>query len=278
MSARQIRGQLADARAMEEQSARENMHGAGMGRYVGAGHFVGAGGVPSMGTSQFRGGRFSYGAMGVGARGPRMPYRGTNISTAIVPYRPPPVRGPITNYRPPIIRPSRPVTTVATRPTGTIKPYNPAEAAARLRAMKGPPPKTPSAISSRLRMAGITAAAVAAAIGLGIGMNELIKYFEDGADPNTGAPPGTYVPPEGDISIHDDPNYPGGGDGPYGPGGDGGEKPWWSYTQNIRAKDLRGRGMSDGRSARAAIVRQVMNEQGLGLIEASRYVKENGLY
>ena len=40
---------------------------------------------------------------------------------------------------------------------------------------------------------------------------------------------------------------------------------------------MEGKG-SDGRKARAEIVRQVMNEKGMKLIEASRYVKANGLY
>ena len=33
-----------------------------------------------------------------------------------------------------------------------------------------------------------------------------------------------------------------------------------------------------GRSARAAIVKKVMAEKGLKMIEASKYVKEHGLY
>lgn len=37
-------------------------------------------------------------------------------------------------------------------------------------------------------------------------------------------------------------------------------------------------GPSDGRRARAAIVKQVMAEQGLSMPEASKYVKDNGLY
>jgi hypothetical protein len=142
-------------------------------------------------------------------------------------------------------------------------------------ATKGAKPSTTSSVASRLAALGVTALAVGAAIGLGIGINELVKYFESGADPDTGAPPGTYVPPVDPVNPVDpvDPNNP------YGPGGDGGEaQPWWSYTQNITAKDLRGRGMSDGRSARAAIVRQVMQEQGLTMTQASSYVKQNGLY
>jgi hypothetical protein len=39
-----------------------------------------------------------------------------------------------------------------------------------------------------------------------------------------------------------------------------------------------GSGKSDGRSARAEVVRKVMREKGMKLIEASKYVKEHGLY
>jgi hypothetical protein len=149
-------------------------------------------------------------------------------------------------------------------------------------AARGVKPATASTTASRLAALGVTAAAVAAAIGLGFGINDLVNYFEAGANPDTGAPPGgTYVPPVGPVG----PVGPVIPDEPYGPGGDGygEERPWWSYTQNLTAKDLRGRGRrssgrSDGRTARAAIVRQVMQEHGLGLIEASKYVKENGLY
>jgi hypothetical protein len=37
-------------------------------------------------------------------------------------------------------------------------------------------------------------------------------------------------------------------------------------------------GESDGRRARAAVVKKVMAEKGLKMIEASKYVKEHNLY
>jgi len=49
-------------------------------------------------------------------------------------------------------------------------------------------------------------------------------------------------------------------------------------TPRPRRPINRGSGRSDGRSARAAIVRKVMSEKGLKMIEASKYVKEHGLY
>jgi hypothetical protein len=50
------------------------------------------------------------------------------------------------------------------------------------------------------------------------------------------------------------------------------------YARPSPIMPVMGSGRSDGRSARAAIVRKVMQEQGLKLIDASRYVKEHGLY
>jgi hypothetical protein len=44
-----------------------------------------------------------------------------------------------------------------------------------------------------------------------------------------------------------------------------------------RAKAV-GAGASDGRSKRAEIVKKVMKEKGLKMIEASKYVKAHGLY
>lgn len=293
MSARQIRGQLADARAMEEQNMREDMHG---GSYIGGGYFQGAGGVPSMGTSQFRGGAgTSYGAF-TGIRSPLVPYRGTSTSTAIVPYRPPVVtRPPLVTYRP---RPAPPPTsTVLTNRTpGTIKPFNPAEQLARLRAMRAsvkPTSKTLS-IANKLGALGVTAAAVAAAIAAGIGINELVKYFEGvgnqmGQEISTGGPPvePPFEPPVGPPFRPVEPPFeppfvpPGGKPTYYAE-----ELPWWSYSQNITARDVRGSGRrrnapakeNDGRRARAEIVRNVMAEHGLSLPQASKYVKENGLY
>lgn len=45
-----------------------------------------------------------------------------------------------------------------------------------------------------------------------------------------------------------------------------------------KGKAPKGKGQSDGRAKRAAIVKQVMKEQGLKMIEASKYVKANNLY
>ena len=44
----------------------------------------------------------------------------------------------------------------------------------------------------------------------------------------------------------------------------------------MRSSTLSGMGKPKG--ARAAIVKKVMNEKGMSMIEASKYVKKNGLY
>ena len=149
--ARDARRALADSRALEEQSIRSSLHGGS--------RFIGAGATPSMGLSQFVGGRCGRncecedcedsseedddemrgGAAPSGATyrlayqrgGPRR-YTGPT-STAIVPYRPnQQVRGPLTRYIPPRALP-RITPTLAVRTPGAIKPYNPAEAAYRTR-------------------------------------------------------------------------------------------------------------------------------------------------
>ena len=45
-----------------------------------------------------------------------------------------------------------------------------------------------------------------------------------------------------------------------------------------KSKTPRGKGQSDGRAKRAAIVKQVMKDKGLKMIEASKYVKAHNLY
>ena len=48
---------------------------------------------------------------------------------------------------------------------------------------------------------------------------------------------------------------------------------------DVEMKDLRsGSGMKGGKNKRALIVKKVMKEQGLGLIQASKYVKQHNLY
>jgi len=369
MSARQARGQLANLRAMAEQAEREEMHGGG--------YFHGAGATPSMGLSQFRGGRHRVGGAVLRPSGPRIEIL-PDHPTAIVPYDP--MAAAIrTGTR--LIPYGRPGT--------TIKPYNAAEAQARLDALKPKTTVTASkTIAERLAALGVTGSRVAAALALGIPLSGLIGYFTSGADgTGQGSSGAAYYPPE---IIVDPTGGPSGPQRPVEPPIDhptgtfvppGGHpvnyqegQPWWSYLQsvapkkggrrrkgglsrlppNMRSKTpvdemphpynpnpqrpppffypkpkdemphpynpapapapvtwfhspsydspiidyappqrpyLRdlfpqyssiqpvvGSGRSDGRSARAAVVRKVMQEKGLKLIEASKYVKEHGLY
>ena len=43
-------------------------------------------------------------------------------------------------------------------------------------------------------------------------------------------------------------------------------------------QEIEGAGRKGGKAARAAIVKKVMAEKGLSMIEASKYVKAHGLY
>jgi hypothetical protein len=384
MSARQARGQLANLRAMAEQSEREEMHGGG--------YFHGAGATPSMGLSQFRGGRHCVGGAGTVLRpsGPRIEIL-PNHPTAIVPYDPM-AAAVRTGTR--LIPYGRPGT--------TIKPYSAAEAQARLAALKPKTPVTASkTIAERLAAMGVTGSRVAAALALGIPLSGLIGYFASGADGtgrgSSGAyyPPSTVTPPPPLPPPTVEPPFPGTGeiivdnwptDNPFVPPGGHPSyykesQPWWSYLQTVAPKKggrrrrggmskrpvdemphpykppprrtpfvypkprdemphpaqpspppippnsnilgyrtaigpngeityspmirpqpiprdsyspwlhmnpaliaraplepVVGSGRSDGRSARAAVVRKVMQEKGLKLIEASKYVKEHGLY
>jgi len=50
------------------------------------------------------------------------------------------------------------------------------------------------------------------------------------------------------------------------------------FYSDASQRFITGSGKLDGRSARAEVVRKVMRDKGMKLIEASKYVKENGLY
>ena len=246
--ARAARAQLADMRAIEEQMGRQQMHG---------GQFYGAGATPSMGLSQFRGGAshksrvcdesssdedmeggafYSGLVRGIGnaasaaARGLRglRGVRGVRpapppTSTALVPYNMGQAafttNSAFRNYALNRIF-GRPSTALAVRTPGTLKPYSPAEAAARVRAAQAAG-ETNATVAQRLSRMGVTPARVAAALALGIPAIALAIYFSevDGTDPDD---PGYYDPGAGGPDGPDGPDGPGGPGGPDGPGGPGG--------------------------------------------------------
>lgn len=319
--ARAARAQMADMRAIEEQMARQQMHG---------GQFYGAGATPSMGLSQFRGGAshkcpecrrkrcvcdesssdedveggaFYSGlvsAVGNAASAAARRLRGVRgvrpappppppTSTALVPYNMGQAafttNSAFRNYALNRIF-NRPSTALAVRTPGTLKPYSPAEAAARIRAAQAAG-ETNVTVAQKLSRMGVTPARVAAALALGIPAIALAIYFSevDGTDPDD---PGYYDPGAGGP---DGPGGPGGPGGvvPYGPGGPGGPG---------RGRRATGEGVATGNLAdeyfaaqrlgagkkprrtnpRAALVGKIMREKGLSLPAASKFVKENGLY
>jgi len=327
--ARAARAQLADMRAMEEQTFRQQMHG---GRFYGAG-IVGAGATPSMGLSQFRGGGGKcpechrkrcmceesssdeemeggripniFGAVGDAASAAaaaaqraaaaaaarfRPPRVRPPPSSAIVPYNPGQAafasNSAFRNYALNRIF-GRPSTTLATRTPGVMKPYSPAEAAARVAAARAAG-ETNQTVAAKLARMGITPARVAAALALGIPALALAIYFGeidgDGAagdsgfyDPDVDGPGTTPPPPP-------PPPPPPGDNGTRGPRGPRGRRATGEgvATGNLAdeyyAAQMMGAGRPRRSNARAQIVRKVMREQGLSLPAASKYVKENGLY
>jgi hypothetical protein len=145
---------------------------------------------------------------------------------------------------------------------------------------------------------GVTPARVAAALAAGVAIGSLADYFANEANASSGDSE-YYEPPEGFVDMP--------GPGPGGPIVDTGiPKPGYkpmtkaetssylktgniprrflvgSIEQNLQEAAMEGMGRAkrgnDGRSARAAVVRKVMAEQGMSLPAASRYVKEHGLY
>jgi hypothetical protein len=228
---------MADMRAIEEQSYRQQMHG---GQFYGAG-MVGAGATPSMGLSQFRGGAshkcpeclrkrcvceesssdedmegggwFSglLGAVGDVASAATRAVRGVRnavpppaVSSSLVRYNP--VQAAFTansGFRNYVLQNafSRPSTALATRATGELKPYSAAEAAARVRAAQAAG-ETAETVAAKLARMGITPTRVAAALAIGIPAITLAAYFgeQDAAADDSGF----YYPQE--IIVDRPPN------------------------------------------------------------------------
>lgn len=327
--ARAARLALADMRATQKQMNREEMHG---GAFHGAG-MVGAGATPSMGLSQFRGGKrgcgkgckgcemcmdesssdeegemhggawysAALGALGLGAKASTSAARAAAraaeraaSSTAlavrpvasIAPYSATTASRSIAARLAALNTPAS--RALAVRTPGTVKPYSAAEAAYRLGATA--PAKS---MAARLAAMGVTPARVAAALAAGVAVGALSDYFSQEAEEN-----------KGDAGYYDDvseaiptrPGAPGTGPsvGPMRPDGLPGmtadEEAFYLQTGNIPYRYLEGTigrakkggkkmpAANDGRRARAAVVKKVMQEKGLSLPKASQYVKENGLY
>lgn len=239
--ARAARAALADARALEEQNLRQQMHG---GAFHGAGMRVGGGATPSMGLSQFRGGNHcssqvgsgitstfasaaaraaaaaataARAALGIGATEARVAAQVAADARAAAAARAAASRvGQLALA-------DAPVTTLALRPTGALavrpgaigQPY---DIALDLRGVKGVAPPT-GTIASRLAAMGVTPARLAAALAAGVAFGGLEGYFQSqGTNQNygnydvfnTGGPVGPgparpVVPFPPEIPVHHDP-------------------------------------------------------------------------
>jgi hypothetical protein len=162
---------------------------------------------------------------------------------------------------------------------------------------------TPSqrATMTRLLAAGLPLAAVAAFLGISLsalGANSGNNNGDSGYYDDYAGDSGDVFAPGGDIGYDPGTGAPGTGapgTGAPGTGAPGAptrpmpkltKKEIKFYLQSGNLPDRfysglaqkRGSGKSDGRTARAAVVRKVMQEKGMKLIEASKYVKEHGLY
>jgi len=334
---------MADARAIEEQIHRQQMHG---GQFYGAG-MVGAGATPSMGLSQFRGGAShkcpacrrkrcvceessSDGDMEGGAfysgianfigdaaaaasravRGIRGAVKPVVTSSTLVPYNP--VQAAFTansGFRNAVLANAFGSRALVPRVTGALKPYNAAEAAARIRAAQAAG-ETTQTVAARLAKMGITPSRVAAALALGIPAITLAYYFAEDMS-NNDADAGYFDPPysnpgEPDPQRPEEPYVVPGGPGgptidpglpptypeepPLGPGGRPPRGSRYATGEGVATGNLadqyfaaqrRGSGKQQQprrSNPRAAIVSKVMREKGLNLPAASRYVKEHGLY
>ena len=293
--ARLARKQMADLRAMEEESRRNELHG-------GAKKFVGCGATPSMGLSQYRGGAMCGGDMEGAGR---------------FQFRVPRITAPRPTSTALALRPSLTSRTGAMVPLGALgrpvaRPSMPASfysnlgrsgTSASARAATTARPSLLSRASSAL-----TAANLAKAAALGIPLGMLGAYLADqGGDSGEG---GYYDDYESGGPL--DPTAPAGPMPPFAPtvptdagdfvdldgdgipdsviprGRSGRSTDFQFRSGNVEFAPRRGAGQltihhggarkPDGRTARAAIVRQVMAERGVSLPQASRIVKEEGLY
>jgi hypothetical protein len=143
--------------------------------------------------------------------------------------------------------------------------------------------------------ATILAGLAATGIALGLSGAALDEYIRDQANSEAGPDGGPALEPYGPSGPSGGPDFqpPEGDDGYDGEDGTGlepipsgltrPELAWYLQTGNLPAsayskKAKKGSGKSDGRSARAAVVRKVMREKGVSMIEASKYVKAHNLY
>lgn len=239
--------------------------------------------------------------LGLQRGGPRR-YTGPP-QTEIVPYVPRAPVGPLTPYRaPPTPRPTP--TTVAIRTPGTIKPYSAAEAASRLSATRSArPPARPSA---RPSARGSYGARVAALLAAGVPLALIGTMLADaakasGASPTDAGYYDDYVDVGDDGLPPAEPNAPLPRPPPTGPNAPlPPTRPNAPQPSDMAPSEVRfylqsgnlpdrfysgprsrrgGKQQASGRRAeRAAIVKKVMAEKGMKLIEASRYVKANNLY
>jgi len=280
----------------------------------GGGAMVGGGATPSMGLSQFRGGGHSSDGiykMEGGAlirlnmveespgvyRAPKEPTWYDDVThgiftaseTQLTQYHPPDA---LVNGEPPIY---------GTRTSTALDTYDPIFAAtqARMAAEHAAVGKPPAALGQLTKIA-LAALAIGAPIAALAGILSAVNQGAS-APPLTTAPSETTTSPRPTVPpvisprptlpvVSKNPTRGGPGKGlPVGPSGSPlspNHLAWYLQTGNLPQNYYesapvsrhRGGAKVDGRSARAEIVRKVMSEKGMKMIEASKYVKAHGLY
>ena len=271
MSIRRQRQELANLRAMEEEEERVYMRGAGA--------------TPSMGLSEFRGG-----AKKSGRRRRRAQYYDEELEGGFLGA----LAGLAARALPSIISgvsrvipaASRVIPAAARAPSTAIVPFNAAAAAARTGTQLAT--RGPSAITRflpRMPVRAPAVPAVAPAVGTASRLGTIASRL--GTAANVAIPAAMAVDylrsrpsttaTGADTGFYDDGGMLPGGmpapePAPVAPARRG------RVAGPVVADTIVGSGRGDGRSARAAIVRKVMRETGMSLPEASRYVKQNGLY
>jgi hypothetical protein len=273
MSARRQRQELANLRAMEEEEERLYMHGAGA--------------TPSMGLSQFRGGakksgrrrrRAQYydeemeggflGALaGLAARAlPSLISRVAPAVSRVIPglaaRAAPAVSRASTAIVPFVSRAAPSITSIVPRATGAISRFVPSSVRSVVPAVQ----RAVAPVASRLGSVGINATNLGRAATLASIAVPAAQYLR--SRPSTTAT-------GADSQFYDENGgLPGGMPAPA-------PAPTTSRRRAVGpviTDQIVGSGRGDGRSARAAIVRDVMRQTGMSLPEASSYVKQNGLY
>ncbi|AIW01871.1 MAG: hypothetical protein YSLV5_ORF13 [Yellowstone Lake virophage 5] len=264
MSIREQRLAMAQSRALDEQSERYNPINAIRNPVVG----MGGSATPIMGLSQFRGGkprksRAKKIVMMGGMDDPKRPsaFRRVVGAPAPAPAPPAPVAPAPVAPAPKMFDASMPI-------CGSTNHYAPAAK----RRKQGEGRKRSSSSDDEAEAQGKHLAQHLHSLHGG----SFLKRFVGGMDTGRYEGEGSGGAPRMEVAELSGPGFEAAGGGDEYDGCGGGTL---TITHGGRAKKVkRIVGAGDGRRKRAEVVKKVMAEKGMKMIEASKYVKEHGLY